>query len=163
MQFPVTDPSGDMLTGFIPCSDRAPGAPAPLPASLVVLRSGPFLLLVFDNARGQWELPGGMIDPGETPHQAAVRELREETGQEVDALRLAGHARFRLGPERRLEYAAVFTGRVARPEDSFTPCAEIGACLWWDETTPPPEAAHPLDLEIARLVRTVRRRPGNSR
>lgn len=30
--------------------------------------------------RQTWELPGGHIDPGETPTQAACRELFEETG-----------------------------------------------------------------------------------
>ena len=34
----------------------------------------------------KWEFPGGKIEPGETPAQAAVREVREELGLTIEAL-----------------------------------------------------------------------------
>ena len=37
-----------------------------------------------DTLAGEWELPGGGVDPGETIEQGAIRELNEETGLEVD-------------------------------------------------------------------------------
>jgi 8-oxo-dGTP diphosphatase len=35
---------------------------------------------------GRWELPGGKVEPGETPEAALVREVREELGCEVAVL-----------------------------------------------------------------------------
>lgn len=37
-----------------------------------------------------WVIPGGGVDPGESPEQAAIREIWEETGLRVDILRKTG-------------------------------------------------------------------------
>lgn len=40
--------------------------------------------------KGQWALPGGRLDPGESAGEAGLRELQEELGVTIDADRIVG-------------------------------------------------------------------------
>src|SRR5947208_16987411 len=54
-------------------------------AAVVALRRDEVLLVRRGRAprQGEWSLPGGSIEPGETARQAAAREALEETGLRV--------------------------------------------------------------------------------
>ncbi|MHB1266296.1 MAG: NUDIX hydrolase [Acidithiobacillus ferriphilus] len=49
-------------------------------AGILIEAPGPRYLLLRRNDRNEWEGPGGHIEPGETPEEAARRECREEIG-----------------------------------------------------------------------------------
>jgi NUDIX domain len=95
---PIVDPAGNALVDvrFTAEDDHLDS-----PASLVVVRLGDAVLLVFDTWRRQWELPGGGREPGETPKRVAIRELREETGIAVADVTFAAWAEFVVAPASR--------------------------------------------------------------
>jgi 8-oxo-dGTP diphosphatase len=69
---------------------------------------------------GLWSLPGGRIEPGETDAEALVREMREETGLDVQAGPLLGSVR-RPAPGGNVldirDYGATITGGTLRAGD----------------------------------------------
>ena len=57
--------------------------PSPENRSLLIKRSTPPFI-------GYWALPGGRVDPGETVEQTIVREVKEETGLDVELTHKVG-------------------------------------------------------------------------
>jgi 8-oxo-dGTP pyrophosphatase MutT (NUDIX family) len=85
---------------------------------------------------GQWALPGGRMDDGETPEQTALRELDEELGLSLDAASVLG----------RLDDFATRSGFVISPV--------VVWCEDFRELRPDPrEVAHAYRVPLADLDR----------
>jgi ADP-ribose pyrophosphatase YjhB (NUDIX family) len=62
-----------------------------LPSVSIALRDADSRVLLARHVEGDvWLLPGGSIEPGEVPADAAIREMREETGLAVRLTGLVG-------------------------------------------------------------------------
>ena len=59
-------------------------------AGAVVVKDGRVLLVQrgHEPLKGQWSLPGGLLEIGESLHAGVVREVREETGLSVEPVEL---------------------------------------------------------------------------
>jgi 8-oxo-dGTP pyrophosphatase MutT (NUDIX family) len=106
-------------------------------AAVVVVEDGDRVLLVRRGAGfrawpGLWCFPGGMLEAGEGPEEAALREVTEETGLEVELCATVGRFASTLAQQGRVYRVTVFRGRVragSPPLRSF-PTEEHDEARW---------------------------------
>jgi len=134
-----------------------PHAPAPnslVPSvNCVVENEAGEILLIERSDNGNWSLPGGAMDLGESVADAAVRETLEETGVLVEVTGLVGiytdprHVvHYTSNDEIRQEFSIVFAGRPLSGDP--TPSDESSKVSW----------VAPSDLGLYRMHGSMRQR-----
>lgn len=123
-----------------------------LPTAFAVVRDPDGRILLVKRADdGNWELPGGRIDLGESASTAAVREVAEEAGLEIELTGLAGvysdpdHVIVYTAEGARQQLAVCFHARprtsnnsAVRPDHD-----ETVAAAWFDIATARTLVMHP--------------------
>jgi ADP-ribose pyrophosphatase YjhB (NUDIX family) len=115
--------------------DADPTRRVPCVGAVVHDAAGRLLLIQrgHDPHRGLWSLPGGRIEAGESPEQAVVREVREETGLDVVPGEPVGRVTI---PGEGVVFDVVdFRCTLARPGEPPSPGDDAAAASFVDAAT----------------------------
>jgi 8-oxo-dGTP pyrophosphatase MutT (NUDIX family) len=149
----AADPAPDTRDGFIGVLNA--NLPTKRVISQGVLRdeSGRFLLCQLTYKR-EWDLPGGVVDPGESPAAALGREVREELGLDlpVRGLLVVNW----MPPWRGWDDASQFVFGLGRHQASLVEsmtfeATEIAAVHWCTREEARPHVPDYLDVLLGRL------------
>ncbi|MCR4401927.1 MAG: NUDIX domain-containing protein [Firmicutes bacterium] len=104
-------------------------------AGVVVFRGD--RVLVIKNRFGEWVLPKGRVEPGETPEVAALREVEEETGVRAEILGSAGTSEYTYASEGTGEpvdkVVYWFLGRETTPTGGDGLAGDVQPTPQWEE------------------------------
>lgn len=112
----AADVHGNVLLDVVRCTEKqleeaALHTSCPLALVVIVDEGTKDVLFGLNRWHKSYELPGGMVEPGESFEAAAIREVDEETGIKVGSPELVGYAHFALVNPVRQELGAVYYAR----------------------------------------------------
>jgi ADP-ribose pyrophosphatase YjhB (NUDIX family)/rhodanese-related sulfurtransferase len=153
----------DVIGGFVAWAAaglpvHAYSGPVPLGASSVITDGDGRVLLVHHTyGELNWEVPGGVLEPRESAEEAAVREVREETGASIEIERLTG-VYWEPGWGAAGGHHFVFRARLAAdtPSPTVTDRAEISEVGWFARDALPRPIS---DFTIRRIDDALGDRP----
>ncbi len=99
-----------------------------------------------------WSFPKGKLEEGETLEEAALREVREETGMQCRLLRFIGHTEYidRKGRPKTVAYWV-----MAALEGSFVPNDEVDELRWLSLDEASHLLSYPRDLELVAVLQAA--------
>ena len=109
---------------------------------VIAFRGDEFLMV--RHARRAWEMPGGKVNAGESPEEAAIREFHEETGYDVGSLTV-------IETE---DNGLVYMGIVGKKLPIVPDAREIAGVAFFREL--PDKLSFPL-VEYTRMLDAARR------
>lgn len=118
----ITNKSGWTLLEYINTEEADIDKYKNVTGFFAIIQVGGRLLIGYNRYRKQWECPAGGIEKGESPRQAAIRELYEETHQTQTALDFKGLFKVR-DAKGIVKYQAVYAGNLSELSP-FAPSAE---------------------------------------
>jgi 8-oxo-dGTP diphosphatase len=122
-------------------------------ADVVVTTTDGYVLLIergWDPFKGQWALPGGHVDPGETSRAAAARELAEEAGVYAAPEELTQVGVFdKPGRDPRGRYVTVAYQLTVIPGTIVEAGGDADNAQWWPLSDLPPLAFDHADILAA--------------
>jgi 8-oxo-dGTP pyrophosphatase MutT (NUDIX family) len=96
-----------------------------------VLTEGDQVLLVRHTYGSRaWDLPGGSVKSGESPADAATREMQEELGVQVDGWQRLGELQIAI--DHRRDRVHCFRAELPAPPELELDLGELSAAQWFD-------------------------------
>ncbi len=136
------------------CGFREYASSVPTASALVVDDEGRVLLArrAGEPEQGKWDLPGGFLDEGEHPRDGLVRELREETGLEIEPREFFGAWIDRYGDDPGAAYTLNLFWRATATAGEPRPADDVDEVRFFarDELPPPSELAFTTIVDVLR-------------
>lgn len=88
----------------------------------LILTDGYHLLIGHVTGQTHWDIPKGGIEPGEMPIDACIREVKEETGLDIDASRLIDMGEFDYMPTKKLHLFLMLVDTDELPDINSMKC-----------------------------------------
>ena len=114
------------MLSYAPVADREFPQKLQPSSSAIVVKDGK-ILVQKRRDNGKWGLPGGIMDVGETIARSCIREVKEETGLDVEIVRLTG-----IYSDPATQVVAYPDGNVVQHVAASFECRVVGGTLALD-------------------------------
>lgn len=106
--------------------------------------------------KGQWSIPGGLIDVGETLREAVIREVREETGMVIEPIELVELLDRIHREDNRVRYHYVIADYLCRVNGgTLRAASDADAVRWVERAEWNSHSALRIDPITTRVIETA--------